>query len=418
MRSAPPIASVVGPKAANLAMLARAGLPTPGGFCLTADAYRHQIAHLKLDELVDAFTDAPPQEQRRLSVDIRLKLYEEPIAPEILEPLMAAWRAQRAASGQPGAIRSSALVEDRADSNFAGQFESFLGIADEAEFLTAVRACWAALWTSNARRYMENHDLAPSGTAMSVLIQPTVAARASGGGLSETAEGQMLISATWGLGSAIAQGEVVPDRIVLSRQGFVRKIEAGRKDHRETCGHAGTAPQAVPADLVREPCLDAGQAVTLGRLLRKTETLMDMPVEIEWALDDEGFKLLQARPLHVQEAHVPDEIWLKHPALSGHPAGIGWGSGRAVVVSCECELSRVAPGDVLVTKVAGPALSHILPRVAGVVAELGGSTSHLASLARERGIPMVLGVLDATLHIPDGAQVAVDGVVGTVRWLR
>ena len=115
--------------------------------------------------------------------------------------------------------------------------------------------------------------------------------------------------------------------------------------------------------------------------------------------------------------HVPDEIWLKHPGLNGHPAGIGWGSGRAVVVNCECELSRVAPGDILVTRVAGPALNHILPRVAGVVAELGGSTSHLASLARERGIPMVLGVLDATQRIPDGAQVAVDGVAGIVRWL-
>jgi pyruvate,water dikinase len=145
---------------------------------------------------------------------------------------------------------------------------------------------------------------------------------------------------------------------------------------------------------------------------------MHMPVEIEWALDDAGFKLLQARPLHLQPTLVPDEVWLRHPGLNGHPAGIGWGSGRAVVVNCECELARVAPGDVLVTKVAGPALSHILPRVAGVVAELGGSTSHLASLARERGIPMVLGVLDATRRIPDGAQVAVDGVAGIVRWLR
>jgi pyruvate,water dikinase len=265
---------------------------------------------------------------------------------------------------------------------------------------------------------MENHGLNPAETAMAVLIQPTVAARASGGGLSETAEGQMLLSATWGLGSAIAQGEVVPDRIVLSRQGFVRKIEAGRKHHRDTCGHAGTATQAVPKELASEPCLDAGQAVTLGRMLRKAETVMGTPVEIEWALDEQGFKLLQSRPLHVQPAYVPEDIWLQHPGLNGHPAGIGWGTGRAVVVNCECELSRVAPGDVLVTKVAGPALSHILPRVAGVVAELGGSTSHLASLARERGIPMVLGVLDATLHIPDGTQVAVDGVAGIVRWLR
>jgi pyruvate,water dikinase len=77
----------------------------------------------------------------------------------------------------------------------------------------------------------------------------------------------------------------------------------------------------------------------------------------------------------------------------------------------------VAPGDILITRVAGPALSQILQRVAGVVAELGGSTSHLASLARERGIPMVLGVLDATTRIPDGARVAVDGVSGVVRWM-
>ncbi|TMG84276.1 MAG: hypothetical protein E6H76_14125 [Betaproteobacteria bacterium] len=120
----------------------------------------------------------------------------------------------------------------------------------------------------------------------------------------------------------------------------------------------------------------------------------------------------------MEPARVPDEIWLRHPGLNGHPAGVGWGSGRACVVSCECELARVAPGDVLVTKVAGPALSAVLPRVAGLVAELGGSTSHLASLARERGIPMVLGVLDATQRIPDGAQIAVDGVAGVVRWMR
>jgi len=408
----------VGPKAANLAALARAGLPTPGGFCITADAYHLQCVAIGLDEALGRFAGATPPEARRLSVEIRLKLYQEPIEPRVLEPLLAAWRAQRRASGRPAAVRSSALIEDRADANFAGQFESFLGITDEAELLTVVRACWAALWTSNARRYMTNHDLNPADTAMAVLIQPLVTARASGGGLSETAEGDMLLSATWGLGSAIAQGQVVPDRIVLSRQGLLRKIEAGRKDHRETCAHGeGTAQQAVPEALVREPCLDAWQAVTLGRLLRKAETVIGMPVEIEWALDDEGFKLLQARPLHVEPAYVPDEIWLQHPGIHGHPAGIGWGSGRAVIVNCECELTRVAPGDILVTRVAGPALSHILPRVAGVVAELGGSTSHLASLARERGIPMVLGVLDATTRIPDGSRVAVDGVAGIVRWI-
>ena len=404
----------VGPKAANLAALAQAGLPTPGGCCLTAAAYRRQIAHLGLADVVRDYADADPLLQRRLAVEIRLKLYQGDLAQELSAEILAAWRDQP----KPLAVRSSALIEDRADTSFAGQFESFLGISDETELLTALRACWAALWTTNARRAMTQHGLAPADTAMAVLIQPLVAATASGGGLSETTDGHMLISATWGLGSAIAQGEVVPDRIVLSRAGFLRTMDSGRKHHRDICVHgAGAQPQAVPKALVRAPCLEAGQAITLGRLMRKAETALGMPVEVEWALDAAGFKLLQARPLRVVPAHVPDEIWLKHPGLNGHPAGIGWGSGRAVVVNCECELSRVAPGDILVTRVAGPALSHILPRVAGVVAELGGSTSHLASLARERGVPMVLGVLDATQRIPDGAQVAVDGVAGIVRWL-
>jgi pyruvate,water dikinase len=406
-----------GPKAANLAALTQAGLPTPGGFALTAAAYHHQLRAIGLADMLAQYNAADLPASRKLSIAIRLALYQKPIAPEILEPLLTAWRAQRA-DGSRGVVRSSALIEDREGANFAGQFESFLGLTDETEFLTAVRACWAALWTSHARHYMENHGLSPADTAMGVLIQPLIAAKASGGGLSETAEGHMLISATWGLGSAIAQGEVVPDRIVLAKNGFLRTVEAGRKSHRDTCEHGESAPQLVPADLVNEPCLTPGEAVTLGRLLRKCEQLAGQPVEIEWAMDEKGFKLLQSRPLHVEPAIVPDEIWLTHPGLNGHPAGIGWGSGRAVVVNCECELERVAPGDILVTRVAGPALSHILPRVAGVVAELGGSTSHMASLARERGIPMVLGVLDATRKIPDGAQCAVDGVSGIVRWLR
>ncbi|MFZ0608341.1 MAG: PEP/pyruvate-binding domain-containing protein, partial [Xanthobacteraceae bacterium] len=408
----------VGPKAANLATLSRAGLPTPGGFCITADAYHRQVQHLGLGDMIGAYARADQPVQRRLAVEIRLKLYQSDLAPDVLADVLAAWWA----ADKPAAVRSSSLIEDRADANFAGQFESFLGVREDAEFLTTLRACWAALWTTTARRSMAQLEQNPADTAMAVLVQPLVKARASGGGLSETADGHMLISATWGLGSAIAQGEVVPDRVVLTRHGFVRSNEAGRKHHREACVHdsgnsAGTSPQKVPDELVSAPCLEAGQATVLGRLMRKCEAVLGMPVEIEWALDDNGFKLLQARPLHVAPAHVPDEIWLKHPGLNGHPAGIGWGSGRAVVVNCECELSRVAPGDILVTRVAGPALSHILPRVGGVVAELGGSTSHLASLARERGIPMVLGVLDATRRIPDGAQVAVDGVAGVVRWL-
>src|SRR5262249_53310481 len=118
---------IVGPKAANLARLDRAGLPTPGGLCLTAAAYRRRIAHLGLTEMLGQFASADIRTQRRLSVEIRLSLYEQPIADDVAEPLLAMWHANRERKPGPWAVRSSALIEDRADANFAGQFESFLG---------------------------------------------------------------------------------------------------------------------------------------------------------------------------------------------------------------------------------------------------------------------------------------------------
>lgn len=404
-----------GPKAANLAALGRAGLPIPDGFCLDAQAYRVQVSALGLDAAARGVTSPDSITARRAALDMKLGLLDQTITPGLLEPLLANWRALVARTGALTVVRSSALVEDRFGSSFAGQFESYLGLEDESEFLTAVRSCWAALWSTRVLRYMANHDASPADTAMAVLVQPLVSAKVAGGCLSRTAEGDMIINATWGLGSAIAQGEVVPDRIVLRGDGTLRETAVGRKYHSVGCAHGN---KSVPRPMISRQCLSNAQAIELGGLLKRAEEVMGMPVEIEWAQDDLGFKLLQARPLHVETAQAPDKVWLHHPRLNGQPSGVGWGTGRACVVNCECELSRVGPGDILVTKVAGPALSQILSQVAGVVAELGGSTSHMASLARERGIPMVLGVLDATLRIPDGVQVAVDGISGVVRWMR
>ena len=409
-----------GPKAANLARLGQAGLPIPDGYCLDAEAYRSQIKSLGLEaDARGVFAAEDRPQARRHALAMKLGLLDRPITAEILAPLLAARQALAEKTGALVAVRSSALVEDRFGSSFAGQFESFIGIESEPDFITAVRSCWGALWATRALRYMATHEIDPADTAMAVLIQPLVSAHASGGGLSQTADGGMLLSATWGLGSAIAQGEVTPDRYELSSDGNLLQIVPGRKDHSVGCIHrAEPTTQIVSPARAAEPCLSKTQAMGLGGLLHKVEDLMGMPVEIEWALDDDGFKLLQARPLHMEPAKVPDDVWLHHPRLNGHPAGIGWGTGPARVVNCECELGQITPGDILITKVAGPALSQILAQVAGVVAERGGSTSHLASLARERGIPMVLGVLDATLRIPNGSTVAVDGVAGVVRWMR
>ena len=395
-----------GPKAARLAALGHAGLPTPGGFCVDAAAYRAQLAHLGLEHAArQVFASEDRPAARRHALELKLGLMTGEILPVLRDELICHFNP---------VVRSSALVEDKAGASFAGQFQSYLGLEAEADFLTAVRACWAALWSTRALRYFATHGLDPAQTAMGLIVQPLVKARCAGGGLSRTAEGDMLVNAAAGPGSLVAQGDVVPDSYLLERSGVLKQSTVGRSYHSLNCSHGRRAFARL---LAAQP-LDAEQLAGLALLMKKAEELMRGPVEIEWALDDAGIKLLQSRPLNVAEPRVPDEIWLKHPRLSGHPSGAGWGTGRARVVSCECELERVAPGDVLVTAVAGPAISDVFHHVAGVVAELGGSTSHLASLARERGIPMVLGAPDATRRIPDGAMVAVDGVAGVVRWMR
>jgi len=409
-----------GPKTSNQAALAHGGLPTPGGFCLSADAYNHQLESLGLLASAEKAVTLDFMESRNYVSEVRIALFSKPIVPEILDPLIAAYRDLVEKSGNMLAVRSSSLMEDTEGSSFAGQFQTFLGVDKEEEFLTCVRACWGALWSSRAMRYMDGKDINPTDTAMAVLVQPLVQAIASGGGLSQTADGGMSVSATWGLGETIAQGEIVPDRYDLDADGTLKEITMGRKEHSINCHHhGGTTPtaQAVPAGKIDQPCLNEAQVMELSQYMKQAEAMMKMPVEVEWAMDEAGIKMLQARPLHVEDTIIPDEIFSGRPSMRGHPGGIGWGAGRACVVSCECEIGRVAPGDILVTKVAGPALAHILPKVSGVVAELGGSTSHLASLGRERGIPMVLGVLDATNQIPDGSTVGVDGIAGVVRWI-
>src|ERR1700716_2165790 len=206
-----------GPKAANLARLGRAGLPIPGGFCVDAEAYRVQIAALGLTDVARNVRSAETATARCAALAMKLGLLDQPIVQELLDPLLDAWRALVATTDALTVVRSSALVEDRFGSSFAGQFESYLGLEDETDFITAVRSCWAALWSTRVLRYMATHDASPADTAMAVLVQPLVSAKAAGGGLSRTTEGDVILNATWGLGSAIAQGEVVPDRIVFRR---------------------------------------------------------------------------------------------------------------------------------------------------------------------------------------------------------
>ena len=407
----------VGPKAATLARLRRAGLPVPDGVCLPADVYRRQLALAGLAEAVAGVGRAELPEARRLALQVRLGLTRVPIEPALGALLDAVWNRLTSGGGAHLAVRSSALCEDMAPASFAGQFETFLGIADPADLETALRACWTSLWSTRALRYMRAYAMDPAQSAMPVLVQRMVEAEAAGGAFSLTPDEQIVLTGTWGLGSAVAQGEIIPDRFLLRRDASVAEVTPGRKEHEVTLGEAGPRWRAVPRARVETPCLTHAEAEALGRLVLDAEAAVGSAVEIEWARDGQGFWILQARPLHLERRGAADDVWSRHPALTGQPAGIGWGTGPACLVLDERDLDRVKPGSVVVTRVGGPALGAVLSRAAGVVAELGGSTSHLAALARERGIPAVLGARGATRQIPDGSTVAVDGITGIVRWI-
>jgi pyruvate,water dikinase len=407
----------VGPKAATLARLKAAGLPVPDGFVLAVDAYRAHLAAAGFEP--DARIDGDGDGGRRRALRRRLTCLRDPLDPAIADSLVAAWDALAGAAGALVAVRSSASLENAAHVSAAGQFETFLGIAGARDLLTAVRACWASVWSPRAMRYLEDRGLQSSGTAMAVLIQRLVPARASGGGLSRTPDGGMLLTGAWGLGPVVAQGEVVPDRFRLDPDGSVVATEPGIKERLVAVdAHDGLRVRPATADVVAMPCLSVLEAEEVGRLVRAAESTLGRPVEVEWALDGDGPQILQARPLRVEPRSASATVGHRHPGLTGQPSGVGWGAGPACLVRREGDLDRVAVGDVLITRVAGPALTVVLPRVAGVVAELGGSSSHLAALARERGIPAVLGVPGATRRIPEGAQVQVDGITGIVRWTR
>ena len=407
----------VGPKAATLAQLRRSGLPVPEGVCLTADAYRRQLALAGLAETARRVAGAERLEARRPALSIRLGLTRAALDPAVTAALASAWKRLTSGASAQLAVRSSASCEDTVPASFAGQFETFLGIAEPADLVTAVRACWTALWSTRALRYMRAYEIDPAQSAMPILIQRMVEAEAAGGAFSLTPNDQIVLTGTWGLGSAIAQGEVIPDRYLLRRDASVEAVEPGRKEHLITAAGAGPRWRAVERERVEAPCLTDIEARALARLVLEAESELGSAVEIEWAKDGQGFWILQARPLRVEPRGATDDAWSRHPALTGQPAGIGWSTGPACVVLDERDLGRVTLGSVVVTQVGGPALAAVLARAAGVVAELGGSTSHLAALARERGIPAVLGARGATRQIPEGATVAVDGVTGVVRWV-
>jgi rifampicin phosphotransferase len=308
----------VGGKAMSLAKLSQAGLPVPGGFYITTLAYREFVIAnglqphiLKALAAVDA---GVPDTFETASQAIAGLFAGGQIPAAVENSILEAYRAldslnptrkpQSSGDGPsfPVAIRSSATAEDLPEASFAGQQETYLNIRGEAAVLAAVRNCWASLWTGRAIAYRLRQGILPDGVALAVVVQKLIPAKAAGilftANPLTSSRSETVINAAWGLGEAVVGGLVTPDTITIDKvQVRVVRRETAAKAVMTVRKESGTEEQAVPASLQNKPVLNDRQAIQLTRYGMQIEALYGMPMDIEWALADGKFAILQARPI-------------------------------------------------------------------------------------------------------------------------
>lgn len=318
---------ITGGKGASLARLACAGLPVPGGFHITTAAYRQFVACNNLEPTILAVLDTIDPEQpatlEAASERIRLAFSQAQLPPDLSAAILDAYAAL------PGlhpalAVRSSATAEDLPEASFAGQQETYLNIEGSQALLEAVKNCWGSLWTGRAIAYRTRQGIPSQNVALAVVVQLLVLAEAAG--ILFTADPvhgerqHVLISAAWGLGEAVVGGLVTPDTLLVEKTtGRLLERQTADKQVMTVRMAGGTQEQPVPENLRRTPVLTDAAAVELTRLAVRIEELYAMPMDIEWALVDGKFAILQARPitaLPTARPPVPTEWRLPDP--KGH----------------------------------------------------------------------------------------------------
>jgi phosphohistidine swiveling domain-containing protein len=312
-----------GGKGASLARMRAAGLPVPGGFHVTTAAYRRFVDDNAIQPGILAAlagTDlANPNALEAASTAIRGLFNQGAIPADIAAAVTSAYAGL---NGAAVAVRSSATAEDLPEASFAGQQETFLNVRGADAVLEAVRRCWASLWTARAISYRARQGISPESVALAVVVQALVPAEAAG--ILFTANpvtgdhSQAVISAAWGLGEAVVGGLVTPDTLtvdktsgrVLDRQTADKQVMTVRTD-------AGTEEQPVPDALRLSPVLGDHAAAELTRLAVQIEALYGMPMDVEWALQEGAFAVLQARPVTALPPEPlrwdapSDDVWMR-----------------------------------------------------------------------------------------------------------
>jgi len=412
------------------------GILVPGGFATTAEAYRIFLKQNGLDKKIiralSATESGNSRKLDRMSAEIRNWIESTPFFPALLQEIKNKLKNIHG----PVAVRSSATAEDLPDASFAGQQETFLNVSGTENILHAIRRVYASLFTSRAIAYREHHGFGTEYFALSAGIQPMIRSDRGTSGVMFTLDTEsgfdkvILINAAYGLGESIVQGQVNPDEFHVYKPAVENKRFAILQ---KTCGDKSVKmvyAAAKSKNTIRKVsvskkqrhvfCLSDSEIMALAQKALIIEKHYGKPMDIEWAKDGINGKLyiLQARPETVKSRESLRVLERYHISgkgkkiVSGLSTGQKIGSGKTKIILHAADMHKLKPGEVLVTDMTDPDWEPVMKIAAAIVTNRGGRTCHAAIIAREAGIPAVVGCINATRKIRPNTTVTVSCAEG------
>jgi pyruvate,water dikinase len=422
--------------------LAALGVAVPDGFATTADAYREFLGATGLAERIDArLTGLDTEDTIALAAagrEIRELVIAQPFPAALEEGIRAAYAQLAEGSGEEAsfAVRSSATAEDLPDASFAGQQETFLNVRGIDAVLLAIREVFASLYNDRAIAYRVHHDFEHAAVALSAGVQKMVRSDIGAAGVMFTVDtesgfdGAVFITSAYGLGEGVVQGAVNPDEFYVHKPGLragrpaILTRQVGEKATKmvytddSAVGRTTAFVDVDPAERSRLSLTDQ-QVTDLAKQALVIEEHYGRPMDIEWGLDgaDGRLYILQARPETVQ-SRAGSTVEKYHLAsrgtvrVEGRAIGARIGAGPVRVLDSIDRMHEFRPGEVLVADMTDPDWEPIMKRASAIVTNRGGRTCHAAIIARELGIPAVVGTGTATRVLADGEEVTVSAAEG------